>query len=154
MRFNKSLPTLSALFVLCAAGVVEHAAAQEAAMPFLGGGGRNAPYPAPDGKVIYEHICQSCHMADGRGGHLSPAVYPALVGNPRLAARVYPAMLVVNGQGAMPAFGTMLSDEQVAAVVNYLRTNFGNTFADTLTVPEVRALRPSVQTAPTELRGR
>jgi mono/diheme cytochrome c family protein len=93
-------------------------------------------------------------MADGRGGKLSPAVYPALTGNPRLAARAYPAMMVVNGLGAMPAFGTMLSDEQVVAVVNYVRKSFGNTYADAVTATEVRGVRPAGQTAPTELRGR
>jgi mono/diheme cytochrome c family protein len=117
-------------------------------------GGRSASFPSGDGKVIYEHICQSCHMADGKGGKLTPAVYPALAGNVRLAARAYPAMMVVNGLGAMPAFGAMLNDEQVVAVVNYLRGNFGNTYADALTASEVRSLRPASQTAPTELRGR
>lgn len=117
-------------------------------------GGRNASFPSSDGKVIYEHICQSCHMADGKGGKLSPAVYPALAGNVRLAARAYPAMMVINGLGAMPAFGSMLSDEQVVAVVNYLRGNFGNTYADPLSATEVRSLRPARQAAPTELRGR
>ena len=123
--------------------------------PFVtGGGGRNAPFPSVDGKVIYEHVCQSCHMADGRGGTLSPSAYPALTGNPKLVAKAYPAMMVVNGLGAMPAFGTMFTDEQVAAVVNYLRGAFGNSYADTFTAAEVRSLRPITQTAPIELRGR
>lgn len=123
--------------------------------PFVtAGGGRNARFPAEDGKVIYEHVCQSCHMDAGQGGKLSPAAYPALATNAKLAAKAYPAMLVVNGLGAMPAFGTMLSDEQVAAVVNYVRGTFGNAYADALTPAEVRSLRPAVQTAPTELRGR
>jgi len=130
-------------------------AAQDTAIPFvMGGGARNAPLPFADGKTIYEHVCQSCHMADAKGGKLSPASYPALAGNAKLAARAYPAIMVVNGLGAMPAFGSMLSDEQIASLVNYLRTHFGNSFADGLSAAEVKTLRPAAQTAPTELRGR
>lgn len=129
--------------------------AQEPQVPFvMGGGGRNAPLPLADGKAIYEHVCQSCHMADAKGGKLSPAVYPALTGNAKLAVKAYPAIMVVNGLGAMPAFGSMLTDEQVASLVNYVRTHFGNTYADALTAAEVKTLRPAMQAAPTELRGR
>ena len=131
------------------------AGAQEAAVPFvMGGGGRNAPLPLADGKSIYEHVCQSCHMADGKGGKLSPAIYPALAGNAKLAVKAYPAIMVVNGLGAMPAFGSMLNDEQIASLVNYLRSQFGNAYADDLSAGEVRMLRPAVQATPTELRGR
>jgi mono/diheme cytochrome c family protein len=149
-------PVLKAAAVLAAA-LTNIAMAQAPApdTPFItGGGGRNAPFPVTEGKVIYAHVCQSCHMADGKGGKLSPAVYPALAENVRLAAKAYPAMMMVNGQGAMPAFGSMLSDVQIAAVANYLRTSFGNAYVDTLTAAEVKALRPVVQSAPTELRGR
>ena len=138
-----------------AASTCVAAMAQEASTPFvMGGGGRNAPLPLADGKGIYEHVCQSCHMADARGATLSPATYPALAGNVKLAARAYPALMIVNGLGAMPAFGAMLTDEQVASLVNYLRTSFGNAYTDPLRPEEVRALRPVVQAAPTELRGR
>lgn len=138
-----------------AAALTGTAAAQDSNIPFvMGGGARNAPLPFPDGKMIYEHVCQSCHMADAKGGKLSPATYPALAGNAKLAVKAYPAIMVVNGLGAMPAFGSMLTDEQVASLVNYLRTHFGNSFADALTASEVKTLRPAAQSAPTELRGR
>lgn len=129
-------------------------AAQESAPFVLGGGGRNAPLPFNDGKTIYQHVCQSCHMADARGARLSPAAYPALAGNAKLAAKAYPAVMVINGLGAMPAFGSLLTDEQIASLVNYLRADFGNAYTDPLVASEVRALRPAVQAAPTELRGR
>ena len=45
-------------------------------------------------------------------------------------------------QRAMPAFGPMMSDDQVAAVVNYLRTHFGNTHTDAVTAEDVKAARP------------
>lgn len=119
-----------------------------------GGGGRNARLATTDGKVIYEHICQSCHMPDAKGAEIKPSKYPALAGNAKFAAKLYPAMIVVNGLGGMPPFGTMMSDEQVAAVVNYIRGNFGNHYSDALTPAEVKPVRPVVQQAPTELRGR
>lgn len=117
-------------------------------------GGRNARLSATDGKLIYEHVCQSCHMADGKGAKLGPAAYPALAEHTKLLARLYPAMMVVNGLGAMPAFGSMMSDEQVATVVNYVRANLGNRYTDVLLPSEVASVRPAVQGSPTQLRGR
>lgn len=116
--------------------------------------GRQAPFPATDGRIVYERLCQGCHMSDGAGAKAGPASYPAVAGNPRFAARAYPAVVIVNGLGAMPAFGTQLSDAQVAAVVNFLRTSFGNQYNDPLADTEVPALRPAAQARPTELRGR
>jgi mono/diheme cytochrome c family protein len=157
VRMQKSIrPVLKAAMVLTAAACgVALAQTPGSDSPFVtASGGRNARFPVTDGKVIYEHVCQSCHMADGKGGKLSPAVYPALAGNARLAAKTYPAMMMVNGQGAMPAFGTLLGDAQIAAVANYVRTAFGNAYSDPLTAEEVRLLRPAAQNAPAELRGR
>ncbi len=150
--FPRGLIAAMCIAMVPAVGALAQTAADSPFIPSAGG--RNASFPSSDGKVIYEHICQSCHMADGAGGKLSPAVYPALAGNVRLAARAYPAMMIVNGLGAMPAFGSMLTDAQVAAVVNYLRSSFGNSYTDAVTAPEVRSLRPVTQSAPTELRGR
>jgi mono/diheme cytochrome c family protein len=48
---------------------------------------------------------------------------------------------VINGRKAMPAFGDMLSDEQIASVVNYIRTNFGNHYSDAVTPARVKTLR-------------
>jgi mono/diheme cytochrome c family protein len=104
--------------------------------------------------MIYEHVCRSCHMTDGKGAKLGPAAYPALAANTKLVAKLYPAMMIVNGLGAMPAFGTMLSDEQVSTVVNYVRGNFGNRYTDAVLPAEVATVRPAVQRTPVELRGR
>jgi mono/diheme cytochrome c family protein len=49
---------------------------------------------------------------------------------------------VVRGQRAMPPVGSMMSDDQVAEVVNYLRTHFGNQYQDTVTVEDVKLVRP------------
>jgi mono/diheme cytochrome c family protein len=103
---------------------------------------RNAGgYPQATGEAIYKNVCQGCHMADGKGAE-GAGMYPALAGDRRLAAKTYPALVVVRGQKAMPEFGTGLSDMQVAAVVNYIRTHLGNDYRDVTTTEEVAPLHP------------
>ena len=70
-------------------------------------------------------------------------MYPALAADKKLGAKAYPAMVVVRGQKAMPSFNGLLSDTQVANVVNYIRSNFGNSYADPITADEVKALHPA-----------
>lgn len=156
--FAAVVVTLAGALLLgtASAGAAEPATPPPAAeAPFvLNGAGRNAPFPLADGRAIYEHLCQACHMPGGLGAAIGPGAYPALAGNARLAAKLYPALLVVNGQGAMPPFGTLLDDAQVAAVVNYVRGNFGNAFADRVTAADVAALRPGMQSLPSAPRGR
>ena len=53
----------------------------------------------------------------------------------------YPVAVVLKGQKAMPPFGELLTDEQVAAVVNYIRTHFGNSYVDAPTAADVAAGR-------------
>lgn len=79
-------------------------------------------------------------MPDGRGA-VGAGMYPALARNPKLEVAGYPISVVLNGQKAMPDFGSMLSDEQVADVVNYVRTNFGNNYKDKVTAADVHTAR-------------
>lgn len=92
------------------------------------------------GDKIYQAICQSCHMPQGQGAS-EVGFYPALAGNPKLAAAEYPATIVLTGLHGMPSFAHRLNDEQVAEVVNYVRTNFGNKFDTPITADAVKALR-------------
>jgi mono/diheme cytochrome c family protein len=39
-------------------------------------------------------------------------------------------------------FGALLDDEQVPAVVNYVRSHFGNSYPDTVSSVDVRSARP------------
>lgn len=94
-----------------------------------------------DGAFLYRAVCQGCHMPDAKGAS-GASTYPALASNPRLASKHYPVMMVVKGLRGMPPLGSDLDDEQIAAVVNYLRSHFGNRYSDTLTAAEVKALRP------------
>ena len=78
----------------------------------------------------------------GRGeGATGAGRYPALAKNQSLAASGYVLNVVLNGQKAMPPFARMMSDDQVAAIVNYVRTHFGNDYADAVTAADVKSVR-------------
>jgi mono/diheme cytochrome c family protein len=79
-------------------------------------------------------------MSDAKGA-AGAATYPSLASNGKLAASGYPISVVVNGQRGMPPFGAMMSNDQVAAVVNYLRSHFGNRYPDAVTAEDVKAVR-------------
>ena len=79
-------------------------------------------------------------MSDAKGA-AGAGTYPSLAGDRNLESSGYPIGVVVNGQRGMPAFGSMMSNDQVAAVVNYLRTHFGNRYQDEVTANDVKAVR-------------
>jgi mono/diheme cytochrome c family protein len=93
------------------------------------------------GEQLFANVCQGCHMPDAKGA-VGAGTYPSLAGNKNLEAGGYPVYVVVRGQRAMPAFGVMMSDDQIAAVVNYLRTHFGNDYKDAVTAEDVKVVRP------------
>jgi mono/diheme cytochrome c family protein len=108
------------------------------------------PLNAMDGRQIYEHICQGCHMADGSGA-VGAGHYPALAKDPTLVSRQHMALTILKGRRNMPAFGAKhavafggppvtLTEAQIAAVINYVRTNFGNHYSDSITAAEIVAL--------------
>jgi mono/diheme cytochrome c family protein len=92
------------------------------------------------GEELFANVCQGCHMEDATGA-IGAGAYPSLAGNRNLEASDYPIYLVLNGRRAMPPFADMMSDGQVAAVVNYLRTHFGNSYPDLVTARDVRNIR-------------
>jgi mono/diheme cytochrome c family protein len=105
---------------------------------------------AADGRQVYEQICQGCHMPGGLGA-VGAGHYPALAKNPALGSAQYMALTILAGRRNMPAFGAKhaagfnlppvtLSEAQVAAVINYIRTHFGNRYSDSITAAEVAAL--------------
>ncbi len=129
----------------------------------LGGLGLVSP-PAPadnaktlqtsDGEQVYQHVCQGCHMSEGQGA-VGAGYYPAFAGNPNMASAQYMALTILTGRRNMPSFfeydssgdlfwftRVALSDEQVANVVNYIRSHFGNAYEDRLTAADVKAMHP------------
>ncbi|KRB79207.1 c-type cytochrome [Noviherbaspirillum sp. Root189] len=88
------------------------------------------------GASLYEKHCVECHKASGEG---QPPGYPALAGNRSLllASPVNPIRAVLHGgyppstagnprPYGMPPFGAILNDDEVAAVVSFVRNNWGN----------------------------
>jgi mono/diheme cytochrome c family protein len=92
------------------------------------------------GEELYANVCQGCHMSDGKGA-VGAGAYPALAGDKALEAAGYPVHVVVHGRHGMPPVGMMMTDDQVAAVVNYVRTHFGNDYRDAVTAADVKAVR-------------
>jgi mono/diheme cytochrome c family protein len=88
------------------------------------------------GKTVYDAQCAACHGADGRG---RGSDYPPLAQNQsiQMVSAVNAIRMVLNGgyppatRGnpmpfGMPPFAQSLSDDEVAAVVSYIRTAWGN----------------------------
>jgi mono/diheme cytochrome c family protein len=92
------------------------------------------------GEEIYKGICQGCHMPDAKGA-VGAGAYPALAKDANLETAGYPIGIVVKGQKAMPAFADYFSDEQIANVVNYVRTHFGNKYRDKVKPEDVKIMR-------------
>jgi len=101
---------------------------------------RSGPYNFQGGEAVFKNICQGCHMANAQGA-VGAGMYPALAKNAKLEVAGYPMAVVVHGQKAMPAFGPLLNDQQIADVINYVRTNFGNNYKDKVTPQDVKAQR-------------
>jgi mono/diheme cytochrome c family protein len=94
------------------------------------------------GEAVFTNICQGCHMANAQGA-VGAGRYPALAANAKLVEPGYPVRMVMSGNKAMPAFGRDLDDVQIANVVNYIRTHFGNRYTDTVTPDFVATARPA-----------
>jgi mono/diheme cytochrome c family protein len=88
------------------------------------------------GAMTYLDNCAACHRPDGRGYE---GVFPALAGNPAVEASNPTSVvsIVLGGsstpktpdtpaQFAMPALGWRLSDQEVADVVTFVRSSWGN----------------------------
>ena len=95
------------------------------------------------GREVYRNICQGCHQPDGRG---QDRLAPPLVGSVlALAAPEIPIRILLHGKegpiGLMPPIGFALNDDQIAAVLTYIRREWNQTGTpvDPRTVGAVRA---------------
>lgn len=73
--------------------------------------------PLLPGQAIFQKNCARCHGANGKAG-LNGA-HDLTKSNLNAFGRTY---MVTNGMGKMPAFGKMLTPEQVQQVVAYSLT--------------------------------
>jgi mono/diheme cytochrome c family protein len=116
--------------------IASAAAAQEGQRTFSSG----YRFVEMSGEELYNNVCRACHMIDGKGA-TGAGTYPSLAANPNLEAPGYPVTMVIHGRRAMPPFGDMMNDAQIAAVVNYLRTHFGNHYTGVVTEQDVSDAR-------------
>jgi len=101
---------------------------------------RGPPFAMQGGEAVYSGVCQGCHMADAKGA-TGAGAYPALASNPKLASAGYVLTMVMNGHRGMPPFRGHFTNTQIADVVNYVRTHFGNRYRDKISEADVQALR-------------
>ncbi len=103
-----------------------------------------------DGAQIFAAQCAACHQATGAG---LPGVFPPLAASEWvLAKEAVPINILLHGisgkltvkdsayNGAMPAFKDKLNDAEIAAVLTYIRSNFGNS-AGKIEAAAVKAIR-------------
>lgn len=122
------------------------------------------------GKEIFgrDGFCSTCHQPDGRG--LSASGFPAIVGTPWVTGNEERIIKIVlngiqgpievngnkfEGQVPMTPFGGMLNDDEVAAVLTYVRNSFGNE-ASAILPDKVKSVREASKDktgfySPTEL---
>ncbi len=108
----------------------------------------NDPASSSDGARIYITNCSSCHQLDGRG---VAGAFPALAANPAVTGDPGAVITAVkyglrtrtrsnrNAFAVMPAWQGLLSDEDIAAVVTYVRFAWHN-HASAVTTGQVQSV--------------
>jgi cytochrome c oxidase cbb3-type subunit 2 len=102
-----------------------------------------------DGATLYQSNCAVCHQPSGEG---LPGAFPSLKGssivtneNPETLIRI-----IIEGYDARPEFATMpalggqLTDDEIAAIVNFERSHWGNS-APAVETEVVKTIRSSTQ---------
>ena len=109
---------------------------------------------AAQGKKVYEAVCGICHGVDGKG---KPGQAPPLAGSEwvvtkginrltRIPLAGVSGTIVVGGKEwnlNMAAMGAALSDADLAAVLTYMRTSWGNK-AGEVTADDIKKVRDSM----------
>jgi cytochrome c oxidase subunit 2 len=92
------------------------------------------------GEKVYAANCVACHQANGKG---VPGAFPALDGSAIVTGpKAAQINMVLNGKNAMPAWKSVLSDTDIAAVITYTRNNWSNKAQENIVQPaEVVAAR-------------
>jgi mono/diheme cytochrome c family protein len=92
--------------------------------------------PAVGGAHVYQTNCSSCHQLSGQG---TPGAFPPLANNPTVTGDPLKVIHIVKYgltgaisvggktyNGMMPAWGTQLSDADMASAITYVRSAWGN----------------------------
>ncbi|WHZ11389.1 MAG: Cytochrome c oxidase (cbb3-type) subunit CcoO [Burkholderiaceae bacterium] len=111
-------------------------------------------YDAARGQALFTSSCAACHQATGEG---IPGAFPPLKGNGAVndadaTLHIHTVLFGAHGVtiggvaygGAMPPFGGQLSDADIATIIDYERSSWGN-HAKQVTPAEVAAVRAKGQ---------
>ncbi|HJV44068.1 cytochrome c [Caulobacter sp.] len=93
---------------------------------------------------LFMDNCSACHQATGKGvkGAFPPlAGSPLVQGDPKIVITT-----VLNGRAGMPAFKDDLSDADLAAILTYVRSSWGNK-ASAIKPTDVVAARAAAKAA-------
>ena len=131
--------------VLCAIALIASAA------PGAPVGADDAPAKSPamsrgwefserGGADLFRQVCAACHQPDAKGA-VGAAAYPPLASDKKLVSTGFMLSVLLRGLHGMPPLGDMMSDAQVADVVNYVRANFGNAYPGAVSAADVAAAR-------------
>jgi mono/diheme cytochrome c family protein len=108
------------------------------------GAGSAAVAQAPTGQELFKENCSACHQITGKG---IPGAFPSLAGDPFvMGPPEVVASTVVHGRGGMPTFGPELTDVQIATILTYVRSAWGNQ-ASPITPETVAKVRTSAAPA-------
>ena len=86
------------------------------------------------GEKVYAANCAACHQPNGKGAGAFPALDGDKVVNGPKAAQFY---ILLNGKNAMPKWGGVLSDADIAAVITYTRNAWGNHTGEVIQTQEI-----------------
>ena len=90
------------------------------------------------GAKVYAANCAACHQPNGKGA----GAFPALDGSKVvLGPKEANFQIMLNGKGAMPKWGGVISDGDIAAVITYTRNAWGNKTGDVYQTPDLMAAR-------------
>ncbi len=118
---------------------------------------------AAHGKQVYDTLCGICHSPDGLG---KPNMAPPLAGSEWVITKGVKRLIRIPQSGLsgplqvmgkdwnlnMAPMGAALSDADLAAVLTYIRTSWGNQ-ASEVTADDVKAVRAELGAHPTPLTG-
>jgi putative membrane-bound dehydrogenase-like protein len=98
------------------------------------------------GQEVYKNLCVACHQPDGRGvDKVAPTLVNSryVIGNPGIPTRI--VLDGKEGSMLMPPLGAGLSDDQIAAVLTYIRREWGHA-ASAVTAADVKEIRGMTST--------
>jgi mono/diheme cytochrome c family protein len=111
------------------------------------------PAAPADGSKVFATTCVVCHQLDGAG---KEQLYPPLAGSEWVQGDENKLIRIILGgltgpvevagetfNGAMPGWGPVLEDGDIAAVATYIRSSWGNKAAP-ITTAKVKAIRAAM----------